>query len=393
MGSSLNCVDLFAGAGGFSLGFENAGFNILAATDYHEMAQKTYQHNLGHPFLQSDIAELSSDVGPLLSTGGVSTSDIDIITGGPPCKGFSTAGIYNPGDWRNSLLYHYIQVVEQLKPRVIVLENVTGAKSIAEGKYVSDLLSITRELGYNTRMLELNAADYGVPQLRERLFFIGYRGDHPVSRPPQTHAGSTGQQRLGSSIIDRNYVTTQEAISDLDFLRAGESASVYQKPPESEYQRVLRDDHEGPLYNHEAPDHSKIVRERYKTIQEGGTMDDLPPRLQTDKHTMMKFDRSKPANTITTLPEDFVHYERARIPTVRELARLQSFPDWFEFMGPRTTGGPQRVGSLPQYSQVGNAVPPLLAEAIAHHIKATLLDDDPEEAARQRVRRFKGASA
>jgi DNA (cytosine-5)-methyltransferase 1 len=388
MGSGLTCVDLFAGAGGFSLGFENADFEILAATDYHEMAQKTYEHNLRHPFLGIDISELSSDVNPLLDAGGFDSEDVEIVIGGPPCKGFSTAGVYDSGDPRNSLFDHYIRVVDQLQPQAIVLENVVGAKSIAGGKYVNDLLSTTRKMGFNTRMLELNAADYGVPQLRERLFFIGYRGNHSVSRPPQTHAGDTGQQRLGYTTIEANYVNVKAAISDLDFLRPGESATVYQNPPQSAYQRAMRRNHDSPLHNHVAPNHSKIVRERFATISEGGTMDDLPPRLQTDKHTMMKFDRHSPANTITTLPEDFVHYRRNRIPTVRELARLQSFPDSFEFKGPRTTGGNQRVESLPQYSQVGNAVPPLLAEAVARHLKSTLQNKDPIEAAKRRVNRF-----
>lgn len=388
MHTTPNCVDLFAGAGGFSLGFQNAGFNILVATDYHQMAAKTYQHNLDCPFLQTDIAELSTGVGPLLSEGEFTRDDVDIVIGGPPCKGFSTAGVYDPDDPRNSLFSHYIKVVEQLQPQAIILENVTGARSIADGKYVKALLSKTRNFGYNTRLVALNAADYGVPQLRERLFFIGYKGNQPVSRPHQTHAGDSGQQRLGSTLIGRDYVTTREAISDLDFLRAGESATVYQKPPESDYQRAMRRNHDGPLYNHEAPDHSKIVRERFDAIEEGGTMDDLPARLQTEKHTMMKFDPTEPANTITTLPEDFVHYNRSRIPTVRELARLQSFPDWFEFEGPRTTGGPQRVESLPQYSQVGNAVPPLLAEAVGRHVKTKLRDGDPQEAAMQRIDRF-----
>lgn len=379
MAAELRCVDLFCGAGGFSLGFENAGFEILAASDYHETACKTYYENLGHPCLEIDVARLAEDVQPLLDTGGFAPGDIDVVVGGPPCKGFSTAGIFNTDDPRTSLLNKYIDVLAKIRPRAIVIENVTGVKKIDGGDYVSAVLETTRDLGYNTRLLELNAAEYGVPQLRERVFFIGYREKLPVSRPPQTHAGDTGQQRLGSIDIEQEYVTTREAIDDLAFLPPGETATEYNCSPSSHYQEQMRDGHNGPLYNHTAPNHGEVVRERYNALGPGETIDSLPPRLQTSKHTMMKFHPDRPANTVTTLPEDFVHYEQPRIPTVRELARLQSFPDWYEFLGPRTTGGHRRRDALPQYSQVGNAVPPILAEAVANQIKSTLINSKDAE--------------
>ncbi|AXG06563.1 DNA cytosine methyltransferase [Haloplanus rubicundus] len=388
MTSRLTCVDLFCGAGGFSLGFSHAGFDVVAATDYQESAGKTYTHNLDAPFLQADVADLAREIEPLVTLGNFDAGAIDVVVGGPPCKGFSTAGVYNPDDPRSSLLHHYIRAVEHLQPRAIVVENVPGAKAVRDGTYVDALLRNARDLGYKIRMMKLNAADYGVPQLRERLFFVGYKDDIPVSRPIPTHAGDAKQQRLGETLIDKKHVTVAEAISDLSFLGPGEESHEYELPPQSEYQEQMRDGHEGPLFNHVAPNHSDIVRERFQTLDEGAGIDDLPPRLQTDKHSMRKYDRTEPANTVTTLPEDFVHYEQPRIPTVRELARLQSFPDWFEFKGPRTTGGPQRIDSLPQYSQVGNAVPPLMAEAVGWHVKATLTGGDPREAARARLRRL-----
>jgi DNA (cytosine-5)-methyltransferase 1 len=385
MRADLSCVDLFCGAGGFSLGFSNAGFEILAASDYHESAEKTYTANLPAPFLREDITNLSSDVQPLLDLDDFDSEELNVVIGGPPCKGFSTAGAYNNDDPRSSLLQHYIRVIGKLRPDAIVMENVPGAKNIADGAYVDAVLDGARDLGYKTRMLELNAADYGVPQFRNRLFFIGYQDEVPVSPPVRTHTGETGQQRLGRSAIEEQYISVADAISDLSFLSYGEEAEEYELPPTTDYQRLMRRNHSGSLYNHIAPDHSKRVRERYEALDEGAGIDDLPQRLQTQKHTMIKYDRSRPANTVTTLPEDFVHYEQPRIPTVRELARLQSFPDWFEFKGPRTTGGPQRLDSLPQYSQVGNAVPPILAEAIGRHMRATLLGNDPAEAAESRV--------
>lgn len=146
------------------------------------------------PFLQAGIAELSHEIEPLVVLGEFDTGDINVVVGGPPCKGFSTAGVYNPDDPRSSLLYHYIMVVEQLQSRAIVAENVPGAKAINGGEYVDAFLENARDLGYNMRMSELNAADYGVPQLRERLFFIGYKDEIPVSRPVPTHAGDAQQQ-------------------------------------------------------------------------------------------------------------------------------------------------------------------------------------------------------
>jgi len=387
MDSRLTCVDLFSGAGGFSLGFSMANFDIVAATDYQESAKKTYTYNLGAPFLQADIADLASDIEPLVTTGEFQPKDIDVVIGGPPCKGFSTAGVYNPDDPRTSLLHYYINVVEQLEPRAIVVENVPGAKSMKGGAYVNALLRNARDLGYKIRMMELNSADYGVPQLRERIVFIGYRDDTPVSRPIPTHTGDANQQRLGKTLLNKNHVTVEEALSDLSYLGPGQESREYELSPQSNYQALMRSGHDGPLHNHKAPNHSEIVRERFRALEEGEGIDDLPPRLQTAKHSMRKYDRAKPAHTVTTLPEDFVHYDQPRIPTVRELARLQSFPDWFEFKGPRTTGGQRRIDALPQYSQVGNAVPPIMAEAIGCQVRATLTGEDPHEAARERIER------
>ncbi|GGK64701.1 hypothetical protein GCM10009067_16430 [Haloarcula sebkhae] len=359
----------------------------MAATDYQESARRTYTHNIDSPFLQADIADLAGDIGPLRDRGNFGDEIVDVVVGGPPCKGFSTAGVYNPEDPRSSLLHHYIRVVKHLQPRAIVVENVPGAKGLKNGAYVDALLKNARELGYKTRMLELNAADYGVPQLRNRLIFVGYRDDSPVSPPVPTHTGDARQKRLGEASINKEHVTVAEAISDLSFLSSGEESSDYELPPQSEYQEQMRRYHDGPLFNHKATDHSDTVQERFRTLEEGEGIDDLPPRLQTNKHSMRKYDRTEPAHTVTTLPEDFVHYEQPRIPTVRELARLQSFPDWFEFKGPRTTGGSRRIDSLPQYSQVGNAVPPLMAEAIGRHVKATLTGQDPKAAAEARLNR------
>ncbi|WP_077152345.1 DNA cytosine methyltransferase [Halorubrum tropicale] len=394
MGSGLTCIDLFSGAGGFSLGFSWAGFDIHAATDYQETAKQTYTENLDAPFLQADIVSLADNPAPLIETANSDLENIDVAIGGPPCKGFSTAGAYNPSDYRSDLLYSYLDVIEQLSPKAIVIENVPSVTAIpvqssGEMTYAKSVLRETRKLGYKIRMLELDAADFGVPQHRKRVFFIGYKSNVPISEPIPTHLGDGGQQRLGESMANRSYISVGDAISDLAFLGPNEEAYRYQRPPESDYQQWMRGNHDdNELYNHVAPDHGPRVRERFQTLDEGAGKDGLPPRLQTDKRALQKYDRTKPANTVTTLPEDFIHYEQPRIPTVRELARLQSFPDWFEFKGPRTTGGPQRIESLPQYSQVGNAVPPILADVIGRHVKLTFQEGDPREVANARLQSY-----
>lgn len=389
MSSSLSCVDIFCGAGGFSLGLERAGYNVLAATDYHKTAEMTYTNNLSHPFYCGDVVNLADDLTPLLETGNFDREDVDVLVGGPPCKGFSTAGP-NPAaadDARNTLFDSYLTILEEIDPEALIIENVAGVTRVENGKYADRVLSETRKLGYNTRMMELDAANYGVPQRRNRVFFVGYR-DLPVSRPRRTHVGDTGQQRLGSVSGTRSHVTVKEAISDLAYLGLDDVSREYMDDAHSDYQRLMRQDNDGTLYNHKSTNHGNRVRERFAAMDPGDTVDDLPAHLQTDKHTLQRLHPDQPSPTVTTIPEDFVHYSRDRIPTVRETARLQSFPDWFEFKGPRTTGGARRKNALPQYSQVGNAVPPILGEAVATHVRATIEGTDPAVAAENRLDRM-----
>lgn len=389
MSTGPSCLDIFCGAGGFSLGLERAGYEVLAATDYHETAGATYTANLSHPFYCGDVVNLADDLTPLFETGEFDVEDVDILVGGPPCKGFSIAGP-NPAsgeDARNTLLESYLEILEELNPEALIIENVSGVTQVENGKYANRVLSETRELGYNTRMMELDAADFGVPQRRNRVFFIGYR-ELPVSRPRRTHIGDSGQQRLGSVSGTRPYVTVKEAISDLAYLGLDEISREYMDDPHSNYQRLMRQDSDEQLYNHESTNHGERVRKRFAAMDPGDTADDLPAHLRTEKHTLQRLHPDQPAPTVTTIPEDFVHYSRDRIPTVREMARLQSFPDWFEFKGPRTTGGVRRKNSLPQYSQVGNAVPPILGEAVATHVRATIEGRDPAAAAEERLSRM-----
>ncbi len=375
MDDRLSCVDLFCGAGGFSLGFQDAGYEILCGTDKYESALRTYRSNIKSPAIEADARDLEAEY--LMEQSGFDPSDVDVVIGGPPCKGFSLAGQFNAGDPRNELFNHYISIVKELDPRAVVMENVPGILTIKNGEFVKRILEQTRSMGYNIQHLRMNAADYGVPQLRERIIFIGYKksvAPSRVSRPPQTHSG--GQMRLssfcyGNSLPADPYVTNADAISDLAFLEPGTESDQYIEEAKTPYQQRMRGSQDK-LYNHVAPQHSQEIQVRFGKLNPGQKMKDLKEQFQTKKHSMKKMRPDLPSNTITTLPEDFVHYSQDRIPTVRELARIQSFPDWFEFKGPRTTGGKRRRREVPQYSQVGNAVPPLLSEAIGKQVQRAL---------------------
>lgn len=366
MGSEINTVDLFSGAGGLTLGFERAGFNTLAANEIYEDACKTYRANFPDvTCVQKDINKLTAE--ELMNKAEFEPEDVDAVIGGPPCKGFSIAGERKPDDPRNALFEEYLRIVSKLNPKVILMENVPGILSMKDGAYVEKIKKEMRNLGYTVKHRKLNAADYGVPELRERIIFLGYKEGYEVSFPEATHTGGESQQKSSDNGL-KPYVTVESAIGDLDFLCSGQESEIYEKDSRTHYQKKMRENSES-LHNHKASNHSERIQKRFELIDEGKGMETVPEEYRTKKHSVQKFDRKEPSPTITTLPEDFVHYKRNRIPTVREVARIQSFPDDFVFKGPRTTGGKRRRVSVPQYSQIGNAVPPLMAEALAEELK------------------------
>ncbi len=364
MTKSFTCIDLFAGAGGFSLGFQEAGFEILAAIDRSHSALKTYSHNLSDVnTVEADITELPPQ--KLFEQADIIPTDIDVVIGGPPCKGFSTAGKMDPSNPKNSLVANYINIVSKINPEAVIMENVTGILSMCDGEYKDRIVNAFRQEGYDIpdNPPILNAADYGVPQRRERVFFFASR-EGQLNAPSPTHYNPACDSGQMPDSATHPWISTEEAIGDLSFLRYGEKASKYKLYPLTEYQQTMRENAGDYPPNHEATNHTNRVRERFKQLDHGDTGEDLPPEYQTKKHSLQRWHPEKPAATVTTLPDDFVHYQWPRTPTVRELARLQSFPDWFEFKGPRTTGGKRRRHTVPQYSQVGNAVPPRLAKQV-----------------------------
>lgn len=434
-------IDLFCGAGGCSEGLIQAGFHILFSSDISEMVEVTYcnrHKQLGLIqgentwFERADVRDLTGEIiknriSQLSIFQGQAIPDIDVMIGGPSCQGFSRAGRRDKSDPRNTLFGEYVRVINEIKPKYIILENVEGFvdmqfigyKGITgieypDGSVTPDILrSELNEIGYET--LEpriLNAADYGVPQRRNRIIFIGFK------------AGLTPPKYPEPTVSPDNYVTLKDAISDLIVNKAtrktvNHSLSQYQldsingRTPDINGNTIKAKK----TKNTELSKLTDIVSERFSLFKEGETgamlkkrileqgidISDKPALIElcadklgmpakkivalfksakankeqveillTKKNIRQRWDSNQPSATIVTIADDYISPWEPRTFSVREMARCQSFDDSFEFLGKRTTGGLRRRVEIPQYTQVGNAVPPLLAKAVALEIKKVL---------------------
>jgi len=347
-------MDLFAGCGGMSIGLENAGFEIIHANEINEDAASTYKRNFPHIDLEVKDVRLI-DVQALWRKLG--KPDVDVMAAGPPCQGFSIAGQRKPRDPRNSLYSEVLRFARVFHPRIVVIENVLGMLILGRGRFVKKIISELVQLGYQAHWKVLLASEYGVPQARKRVFIIGTSIDIPRDNlfPKPT----------------ANRVSAAQAISDLAFLGINEQCRQYMLPALSNYQKLMRTK-SVVLHNHQSPNHSNKILKRFARIPPGENGKRVLRWVRTRKRTYYKLDPSEPSRTLTTLPEDLVHYEKNRILTVREMARLQSIPDHFEFLGPRTTGGETRRRACPQYTQVANAVPSLVATDVYEKLSGLL---------------------
>lgn len=383
----MNIVDLFAGAGGFGLGFKLAGHNVLASVEIDRWGCDTLRRNAspGEAVIQADLTCLST------SALDAYRGEIDVLIGGPPCQGFSVAGPNrkDPNDPRNSLFREFVRFAERLRPRTIVIENVPGIlkRRVADGLPVIDVIrQALCAIGYETHCALIRAQDFGVPQVRERLFVFGFQSG-PVANyawnpPVPTHGHSTIFRRLCKP------VTLWEAISDLPSPGLTDDPLPYQSMA-SDYQRLLRDGSLG-ASNHVSMKHSPRLVERFKAISCGESQSDvmtesLRPRKRFEHSTGRTYDqnnrRMHPDRPCHTLPAsfyaNFLHPYEHRNFTAREGARIQSFPDNHVFCGLRTTPSHSLLRrenrldeiGLCQYNQIGNAVPPLLAMAVARHLE------------------------
>lgn len=426
--NDLSVVDLFAGAGGFGLGFEMAGYTISCSLEVDEWACDTLRRNRGgHMVIQGDIRHFQAQA----EIRSACPFTPDIVIGGPPCQGFSIAGPSqkDPKDPRNSLFVDFARWVETLHPAVFVMENVKGLlsrRNAAHEKVIDIIRQTFEDIGYSVELWVLNAANYGVPQTRERIFLVGNNlGINEIGIPKTTHTlehmtkpEENGQLRLfqngGATLAPA--LTLWDAISDLPELGAGEGEEeqAYTNLPGNLYQIWVRGDSVS-LFNHVAMNHSKRLVERFMHIGWGESSADVPaehmPRTRNGngKLSSIAYDQNnrrlypdKPSHTIAaSFYANFVHPYQHRNITAREGARIQSFPDWYQFMGKKTTPSRKllrREGRLDdehlcQYNQIGNAVPPLLARAIAKHLKKEIFDarprfkSDPERSPQDEIRR------
>lgn len=433
-------VDLFCGAGGCSEGLIQAGFHILFSSDISDMVELTYRNRhtqLGLIqgkntwFERADIrnltgADIHQHISELEIFQGKEVPEIDLMIGGPSCQGFSRAGRRDKSDPRNMLFGEYVRVINEIRPKYIILENVEGFvdmqfmgyKGITgieypDGSVTPDILrSELSEIGYDT--LEpriLNAADYGVPQRRNRIIFMGYRrGLTPPKYPEPTTSGNhlTLKDAIGDLITDekkRSEVNPQYSQYQIES-RQGRTPRIDGMPISVEAEK-----------NTELPKQAEMIRERFDLFKPGESGTDLKKRIRehgiditpmkqltkmcsatfgtTEEETIAIFKEARmteeqievlltkknirsrwredtPSATIVSIPDDYISPWEARTFSVREMARCQSFDDSFEFLGKRTTGGLLRRVEVPQYTQVGNAVPPLLAKAVAQEILKVL---------------------
>lgn len=357
-------IDLFCGAGGLSAGLEMAGFDVLAGNDVFDAAGRTFE--LTHPsakFISGPIENLT--VEQIMQITGIGRGELTVLVGGPPCQAYS---VYNHQrgmhDTRASLFREYLRIVDGLRPEWIVMENVTGIYSVAGGEAVKAIKSELAALGYAVKDAVLKAEEYGVPQERRRVVFIGNRVGAPISHPEPTHGPGRAE----------GFVTIRDAIGDLPPLNNGQDSgrAAYLDKEVAPFQRLLRGN-APTVSGHSAPTLGKVNMQRLPFIPPGGSWRDIPHDLlpegmkrakrsdHTKRYGRMKWDGL--SCTVLTKCDihwgAYIHPEQDRAISVREAARLQSFPDSFEFSGSRTE----------QYVQIGNAVPPLLGKAIGEHLR------------------------
>lgn len=330
----VTAIDTFSGAGGLSLGLHGAGVDVRCATDWDEQSINTYLKNLSHPAVRADVRDISGN--DLLEAAGVDR--VDLIVGGPPCQGFSRQRRGADFDERNELVYEFVRLIDEVRPRAFLMENVAAIGGSRGREFLAAMTSTTTAIGYKLSSAVLDAADFGVPQHRRRMFIVGVYGGVPFEFPEATHTAET-------------WMTVREAFRGLpDPFLDPEAALAFA--------------------NHERDNISAKNRERISFVPEGGGREDIPAGLRLPCHAV-SVDKAghrgvygrlwwdRPSGTVTTKCNSFTrgrfaHPSENRNITMREAARLQGFPDDFVFLGDKVSVA----------HQIGNAVPPPLAKAL-----------------------------
>lgn len=400
MSNNKTYIDLFSGCGGLSLGLHNAGWKGAFAIEKSEDAFKTLEHNLikkkKHFEWPNWLEQKNHDINEVLENNSKNLIDlrgkIDLVAGGPPCQGFSMAGRRIENDSRNDLINSYIKFIDFVKPKLIFFENVKGftlgfknnkKKGKAYSKYVVEELE---KLGYTVKGQLVDFSNFGIPQKRTRFILVGIQNDfieqnHNINKESFFKGIEDNKE---SFLISKNLTinpSLENAISDL----LQSNGVVESETPNfkegtygiatSNYQKYIRKNKRknSRVDSHRFAKHTDTVKNRFQiALDEKLTSAKYRERFQLKKSSTKILEAHKPTPTITTLPDDYIHYCEPRIMTVREYARIQSFPDTYEFKGKYTTGGKRRTQEVPRYSQIGNAIPPLFGEQAGLVLKTIL---------------------
>ncbi|CAA0162944.1 DNA cytosine methyltransferase [Tenacibaculum maritimum] len=389
-GETKTYIDLFSGCGGLSLGLHNAGWKGIFAIEKSEDAFNTLEHNLIKKKKHFDwpnwLDQKHHDINQVLEDHSENLialrGTIDLVAGGPPCQGFSMAGRRIENDSRNDLINSYIKFIDLVKPKLIFFENVKGftqgfKKNDKKGEAYS--IYVKKELekvGYSVKGQLINFADYGIPQKRTRFILVGIQNSFVENTPNLSEETFFEEIKNNKEnfLISKNLTVNpslENAISDLlqsngqvESETPNFKAGIYGEI-KSKYQKYLRKykKQQSKVDSHRFAKHTDVVRNRFQiALDENLTSATYRERFNLKKSSTKILEANKPTPTITTLPDDYIHYCEPRIMTVREYARIQSFPDTYQFKGKYTTGGKRRTQEVPRYSQIGNAIPPLFGE-------------------------------
>lgn len=360
---AFKVLDLFSGAGGLSRGFYDAGYDVVLGVDFDEAALKTFKANHGGAeAMKLDLFD-HGNIDVIIDFLEKKKIKLDVLVGGPPCQGFSVAGPRDMNDKRNTLYTAMVKLAERVKPQVVVLENVPGMVQTNGGIGAKRVVEDFAKIGYRMVPKLLFAPDYGIPQIRKRVFFVGLRDGEEDFKFPEP------------KVDKKNYVTCEDAIGDLPSLQTadgeiiyGEDIQDYVCPAQNDYQRKMRARSEK-VQNHIGSIPIEKTKHMISLVPEGKNYKALPEEYQgiyKYHEALTRYHSKKPSNTINTGHRSHFHYKWNRIPTVRESARLQSFPDDFIFYGNKSQ----------QYRQVGNAVPPMLGQVVAEALLPYLKDGE-----------------
>lgn len=373
----MKVLSLFSGCGGCSLGLRNAGLNVTLAADIDEDACKTYTQNLGHDAIwRVDLSSVRPN--ELLERAKLTSSAIDLLVGGPPCQGFSSAGAKDWTDPRNILLRKFVEIVTNLKPTWFIMENVEGLLTSDEGFFLIEAIMHFLQAGYWVRAKKIYMEKYGLPQKRKRVIVVGNLEQNSFDFPEPMYC----EHPTLPFFTQRSQLNIMDAIGDLP--TASEVCEVmYISEPQHEYQRLLRHLDTRPILHHRPKRLNEAAEKRIQLLKPGQTMKNLPEDLQHPSFARRSYRRVmdgtptekrggapsglkrlyafEPSLTITSAsPAEFIHPLENRPLTLRECARIQSFPDWYEFHGSWNSVA----------TQIGNAIPPLFMELLANHIQS-----------------------